>query len=56
MGAMIIFVWISWAFANPGRFAHHYLLVRGRSALPLLQSLISCRIFMIGHTGIQIDH
>ncbi|PYU13406.1 MAG: hypothetical protein DMG37_10540 [Acidobacteria bacterium] len=32
---------LSFAFAKRGRFPHHYSLVRGRSALPLLQSLIS---------------
>jgi hypothetical protein len=52
MGAMIIFVWISWAFANPGRFAHHYLLVLGRSALPAAASLAFISIFLWDRTGI----
>jgi len=32
-------------------FAHHYLFVRGRSTLLLLQFLIPIRIFMAGHAG-----
>src|SRR5713226_3381056 len=32
---------LSAGFANPGRFAHYYLFVRDRSALPLQQSVYS---------------